>query len=74
MSLFMEKFFRDNLSGVLWTGAALIGGALLWYGISAGLFVASSVRSAYGDDLIKDGEIATFDLASVEDFKKLRAR
>ena len=70
----MEKFFRNNLSVLLPAAAVAIAALLLWYAVHAALFVAGASKSAAGNDLINDGEIATFDLAGADAVKKMRGR
>ncbi len=70
----MEKFFRNNLSGSLWAGAAVFSVISVWYVWGTVSFVITEVRSAYGDDLIKSGEIATFDLDGAAEVQKLRGK
>ncbi len=70
----MERFFRNNLSGALWVGTAVFSIIFVWYVWGVFSFVRTEVRSAYGDDLIKSGEIATFDLDGAAEVAKLRGK
>ena len=68
----MALFFRNKLNVVLWVAALLMVALLVAYLLAAGRFLVSVSNAAFGDSLIKSGEIVTFNLAKATQLKEMR--
>ncbi|MDO8582852.1 MAG: hypothetical protein Q7R63_02570 [bacterium] len=68
----MALFFRNKLNVVLWVAALVMVALLVAYLLAAGRFLVSVSSAAFGDSLIKTGEIVTFNLAKAAQLKEMR--
>ena len=68
----MGLFFRNKLNIILWTVAILMVALLVAYLVTAARFLVGVSQAAFGNSLIKSGEIVTFNLAKVKQLKELR--
>lgn len=68
----MALFFRNKLNVVLWAAALLMVALLIAYLVAAGRFLVNVSNAAFGDSLIKTGEIVTFNLAKAAQLKEMR--
>lgn len=66
----MEKFLRNKLNITLWAAAIALVVLLALYAITATHFLMVILREAYNKNLIKTGEIVTFNLAKAEQLKR----
>ena len=70
----MEKSSRSKLSLGLWVAAIVFAAGLAAYAVLAARFGISSLTAAYDENLLKSGEIATFDVAKVQELRRVRAQ
>ena len=68
----MALFFRNKLNVVLWAAALFMVALLVVYLLAAGRFLVNVSAAAFGDSLIKSGEIVTFNLAKAVQLKEMR--
>ncbi len=68
----MGTFFRNKLNIVLWVAACIMAVILVAYLVTAARFLITVGTAAFGDSLLKSGEIVTFNLAKVAELKRLR--
>lgn len=70
----MEKFSRNKLNVALWTVAGMLALGLAAYAALAAQFAVHTLQAAYDANLIKAGEIVTFDMAKIAELRRMRAR
>ena len=70
----MGRLLRNNLSVVLWVAAVILATGLLFCVYAGVSFGVRTVRAGYAPDLIKQEEIATFNLTGAAELKKLRGK
>ncbi len=68
----MALFFRNKLNVVLWVAALVMVGLLIAYLVAAARFLINVGNAAFGESLIKSGEIVTFNLAKAAQLKEMR--
>ena len=68
----MALFFRNKLNIILWVAALVMVALLVAYLLAATRFLVNVGSAAFGDSLIKTGEIVTFNLAKAAQLKEMR--
>ncbi len=66
----MEKFFRNKLDVALWVAALVLSVALFIYFFAAVRFLAQTTNAALDQNLIKQSEIVSFNLAKAREIRR----